>query len=59
MYGSNSLQRPLQWEGCGFIALHLQGVAANRECGSLSVPGSVYFLVHLEVNKSVGKLQTF
>lgn len=52
MYGSDSLQWLLPGGGgCGFMVPHLQVVAANMQRSSLSIPGSIYFLVHLEVKE--------
>lgn len=51
MYAFEGVQRLPQLEGGGFMAPHLQVVAANMWHGSLSTPGSIYFVVHPKVKE--------
>lgn len=51
MYDSDNVQRLLWWKGCGFMASLLQILAADMQCGSLSIPVLSYFLAHSQVKE--------
>lgn len=59
MYGSDGIQRLPRREGCGFMAPHLQVVAANMWHGSLSAPGSICFVVHPKVKEKCKQAMDF